>query len=409
MLTPIQTVSLGETPAHKAALADLKHKTSVMRGGCRVEVRGSPRDSFVEYHVTATIEGGGSTADDVLGQVAAAMANRRIQPIQEKLYGRSAQREDVLQRRDAAYRRHGLDPGVPVTWIEGIPLQDGDFVGVQIWGIAPRDGETCVWTVDNPASGYGRLWTGRGFQMLHLPSVRGAMPGGALPAGHAAQAQQMFTNVGRGLQAHGMAYPDVGRTWIYVSRLLEWYDELNRVRTAHYAQVGLGVKGGPAYPASTGIQGRMADEECHMDVLALKSDGPAYAVAEPIRCSPRQDQSFNYGSAFSRGMTIRIEGRKTVHVSGTASINTAGMSTHIRDAECQSLETLMSIAAILEAQGGSLHNITSATLFCKDRAAWEAWNRVTRLLQVPAFPKVCVQADVCRHDLLVEMEAVAVI
>jgi enamine deaminase RidA (YjgF/YER057c/UK114 family) len=230
-----------------------------------------------------------------------------------------------------------------------------------------------------------------------------------LPTGPTAQAQQMFTNVGLGLQANGMAYPDVVRTWIYVSRLLEWYGELNRVRTAHYTQAGLGVPGGPAYPASTGIQGRRADEECLVDVLALQSDGPEAIVAEPIRCSPRQDQSFNYGSAFSRGMVFHIEGKKTVHISGTASINTAGESTHFGDAECQSLETLMSIAAILEAQGGSLRDITSATLFCKDRAAWEAWNRVTRLLQVPDFPKVCMLADVCRDNLLVELESVAVI
>jgi enamine deaminase RidA (YjgF/YER057c/UK114 family) len=245
--------------------------------------------------------------------------------------------------------------------------------------------------------------------MLYLPAVRGTLPDGSLPVGHTAQAQQMFANVGSGLQAHGLAYPNVVRTWIYVSRLLDWYGELNRVRNLHYAQVGLGGPGGPAFPASTGIQGRSGDEECLVDVLALKTDGPAGARAEPIRCSPRQDQSYNYGSAFSRGMVFHLEGRKTVHISGTASINPAGASTHLGDAECQSLETLLSIAAILEAQGGSLQNITSATLFCKDRAAWEAWNRVTQLLQVPAFPKVCVLADVCRSDLLVEMESVAVI
>ena len=108
-------------------------------------------------------------------------------------------------------------------------------------------------------------------------------------------------------------------------------------------------------------------------------------------------------------MTFDIEGKKTVHISGTASINTAGASTHLGDAESQSLETLMSIAAILEAQGGSLHSITSATLFCKNQEAWQAWQRVTRLLQVPDFPKIRVLADVCRDDLLVEMEAVAVI
>ena len=145
-----------------------------------------------------------------------------------------------------------------------------------------------------------------------------------------------------------------------------------------------------------------------MDVLAVDTDGTQCTV-RPVNRSPRQDQSFNYGSAFSRGMTIALEGRQTLHISGTASINAAGASIHVGNAELQSLETLMCIAAILENHGGSLANITSATLFCKNREAWEAWNRVTHLLQVPAFPKVCVLADVCRDDLLVEMEAVATI
>jgi len=69
----------------------------------------------------------------------------------------------------------------------------------------------------------------------------------------------------------------------------------------------------------------------------------------------------------------------------------------------------MSIAAILGEQGGGLEDITSATLFCKNREAWEAWKRATKLLGIPEIPKLCVIADVCRHDLLVEMEAVAVI
>jgi len=380
-----------------------------------VEVRASKRDSFTEFHLTATVEGGTAlengrcAADDLIGRVAAEMVKRRIQPIQEKFYGRRSVRADVLRHREKAYRQHGLDAGVPVTWVEGIPLQGSDFVGLQIWGIASHGGETCVRTVENPVTGRGRAWIGRGFEMLHLPAVRGTLPNGSLAPGHVAQAEQMFTNIGLGLKAHGLEYTDVARTWIYVSRLLEWYGDLNRVRNARYGSAGLGVAGGPAFPASTGIQCRSDNEECIVDVLALKRSPSATVKAEPIRCSPRQDQSFNYGSAFSRGMTFDIEGKKTVHISGTASINTAGASTNVGDAEYQSLETLMSIAAILEAQGGTLENITSATLFCKDQAAYEAWNRVTRLLQVPDFPKICVLADVCRHDLLVEMESVAVI
>jgi enamine deaminase RidA (YjgF/YER057c/UK114 family) len=298
---------------------------------------------------------------------------------------------------------------MPVTWIQGTPLQDCEFVGLQLWGIAPHDGAVCVSTVENPVTGRGRAWQGPGFRMLHLPSVRGTIGAGRLAPEPEAQAIQMFTNVGSALQHHGFKYPNVVRTWIYVARLLDWYTEMNRVRTGIYRQAGLGVAGGPAFPASTGIMGQSGDEACIMDVLALQSDQPGAATATPIIRSPRQDSSFKYGSSFSRGVALDIEGRRTIHISGTASINTAGASTYVGDAEHQSLETMMSIAAILEEQGGSLRNITSATLFCKDRAAWEAWERVARLLNLPALPKICVLADVCRHDLLVEMECVAVI
>jgi len=381
-------------------------------GTCRLELHGSEHSSFTGYHLTATVDGAmasGAAADDVFEQVAAALVDRRIEPVHEKLYGMSGSRAEVLKSRDAAYRRHGLDRTMPVTWIQGAPLQGCDFAGLQLWGIAPVDGEKCVATVENPVTGRGRLWTGRGFRMLHIPGVRGTAPDGALAAGPVAQARRMFGNVELALRAFGMRYTNVVRTWIYVARLLEWYTEMNRVRTEIYRRAGLGVDGGPEFPASTGIMGRSDDEECIMDALALESDGPECARALPIRRSPRQDSSFNYGSSFSRGMALEVEGRRTVHISGTASINAAGASTHIGDAEHQSLDTLMSIAAILAEQGGGLENITSATLFCRDRGAWEAWERATRLLGVPAIPKVCVLADVCRRDLLVEMEAVAVI
>lgn len=379
---------------------------------CRLEVRATERDSFTEFHVTATVIGAAPAsviAERVFNQIAATIAERKIQVIQEKCYGLSAVSEEVLAWRDACYRRRGIDRSIPVTWLEGRPLEGCDFVGVQLWGVTPSDGTSCVQTVENPATGRGRLWTGRGFRMLHLAAVRGTLPDGSMPAGAAEQAQEMFNNVGLGLHAHGLSYRDIRRTWIYVSRLLEWYGDLNRVRTAHYRRNGLGVEGGPAFPASTGIQCHSNGEECLVDVLAVATDRPGALVAEPIVRSPRQDSSFNYGSAFSRGMTFDIEGRRTVHISGTASINSAGASVHVGDPEMQSLETLMCIASILEAQGGSLQNITSATLFCKDRAAWEAWNRVCGLLKIPAFPKICVIADVCRDDLLVEMEAVATI
>lgn len=381
-------------------------------GTCRVEIRSSPHETFTEFHVTAilvTPSAAGTAAQEVFASVAAALAEHRIQPMQEKLYGLTRVRDEVLRVRDGIYRGHGLDRTMPVTWIEGTPLHGGEFTGVQIWGVASSGGEPCVRTVKDPVVGRARLWTGDGFRMLHLPSVVGTTPGGALASDRAGQAGWMFRNVGTGLAAHGMEYTDVVRTWIYVARLLDWYGEMNHARTLRYNAAGLGVKGGPAFPASTGIMGHSADEECIMDVLAIQNLREGSVVATPINRSAKQDSSFNYGSSFSRGMALEIEGRRTVHVSGTASINTAGKSTHVGDAEHQCIDTLLSIAAILEEQGGGLKDISSATLFCKNPAAHEAWERTTRMLQIPPIPHVCVLADVCRDDLLVEMEAVAFI
>jgi enamine deaminase RidA (YjgF/YER057c/UK114 family) len=377
---------------------------------CRLEIRASERASFTEYHLTVTIEGPADTAAaaaQAYRLVASTLLERKIQPLQEKVYGRIGVRDQVLALRDVAYRHHGLDRTMPATWLQGLPLQGCDFVGLQIWGVTCSKGESCVETVETPAHGRGRLWRADGFRMLHLAAVTGTNPDGRLAADHCAQAERVFTNIGLGLEAHGFRYPQVARTWIYNGRLLDWYDDLNRIRTAHFRRVGIGGPAGAPFPASTGIQCRSGEEECIVDVLAVEPGRPGAILVEPIRSSPRQDQSFNYGSAFSRGMTLTVEGKRTIHISGTASINPAGASTHLGDAECQSLETLMSIAAILEQQGGSLSSITSATLFCKNQEAFEAWCRVSRLLQIPFFPKVAVLADVCRDNLLVEMEAVA--
>ncbi|MCE9583410.1 MAG: hypothetical protein K8T20_13070 [Planctomycetes bacterium] len=390
----------------------MKNHTTCTVGGSRLELHATERGSFTEYHLTGTSGKRGGTeenADTLFANVASSLAAEGIQPIQEKVYGLTRVKQGVLRRRAEAYGRRGLDAGVPVTWIEGAPIEGGEFGGVQVWGIAPQGGSSVVTTVKNGSTGTGRCWTAKNFRMVYLPFVRGTDADGTLPKDHSRQADRMFVNAGEGLKAHGLSYGNVIRTWIYLARLLDWYGDLNRVRTAWHGREHIGGEGGAAFPASTGIQGRHLDEECFMDVLALENLSSAGSIAAPVRRSPRQDQSMSYGSAFSRGMTLDIEGKRTIHISGTASINTAGATTHLGDAEGQSLETLMSIAAILEEQGGSLQNITSATLFCKDRSVFEAWQRVTHLLKVPSFPAICVLADVCRPDLLVEMEAVAVI
>ena len=144
-----------------------------------------------------------------------------------------------------------------------------------------------------------------------------------------------------------------------------------------------------------------------MEVLALRSSNRQ--AARPLNRSSRQHESFCYGSAFSRGMTLRLDEAKTILVSGTASIGPDGRTLHEGNREAQIAETLLSIAALLETEGATLSDIAAGTLFYKDAAALEGYRNLIRLLGVVELPLVEVLADVCRPELLVEIEALALL
>ncbi len=320
-----------------------------------------------EVFLTGTSDG----AAALLESAAAELARRGAAPISVKAYGPSAELRDAV-------RRSGLGEGIPVTYLEAGPGR----VGLQVWAAG----------ADVKPAGPGRLWSGRGFRALHLPAVRGE---GGGPAG---QAESMFERAGALLAAHGFGWRHVKRTWIYLARLLDWYGDLNRVRSGVFRRVGVDAATG--YPASTGIQGRSgAGEECQMDVLAVDGLSARYIVS-----TPRQNEAAAYGSAFSRGVVLDRDGRRTVHVSGTASIDAAGRTIHVDDPAGQARETLACVESLLGAEGARLSDIVSATLFGRDEGVLAAARAALGRLPFPFVPVV---ADVCRRDLLVELEAVA--
>jgi enamine deaminase RidA (YjgF/YER057c/UK114 family) len=338
---------------------------------------------------------------------AALLQERRLTPILEKLFASKELHDPLRIARANVLRERGLDPTTPFTLLEGAPADGPGFAGLQIMAVSTAEGEPDVSTVPGAGAVGGRLWRGTDMRLLHLARVRG-QDRGALPRTVTEQAERMFANARAALASHGFSYGDAARTWIYFARLLDWYGEFNRVRTAHHARLaeGHGLSAHP-FPASTGIEGRQTDEECFMDVLAVQP-GPGAAV-RVLHGSARQRQAFDYGSAFSRGVVIEAGGRRAIHVSGTASIDAGGRSVHVGDADAQVAETLLNVAALLEPEGAKLSDIASAVIYCKDREASLAVDRVQRLLQLPSFPAIKLRADVCRPELLVEVEAVALL
>ena len=127
------------------------------------------------------------------------------------------------------------------------------------------------------------------------------------------------------------------------------------------------------------------------------------------------NEAFAYAkpSSFSRGMRIDLNGLTILLISGTASIDEYGRSVHIGDFRGQMRRTLANITGLLESEGCSWHDIVRTTCYLRDiERDYEAFNeertafyKEQRLDPLPASTGI--QAILCRPELLVEIEAIA--
>jgi enamine deaminase RidA (YjgF/YER057c/UK114 family) len=125
----------------------------------------------------------------------------------------------------------------------------------------------------------------------------------------------------------------------------------------------------------------------------------AYAYAKP--------------SSFSRGMRIDLNGLTILLISGTASIDEAGVSVHIGDFRAQMRRTLDNISGLLESEGCTWHDIVRTSCYLRDiERDYDAFNEErTKFFAEqgldPLPASTGIQAILCRPELLVEIEAIA--
>lgn len=118
-------------------------------------------------------------------------------------------------------------------------------------------------------------------------------------------------------------------------------------------------------------------------------------------------------SSFSRGMRLDLGNLVILLISGTASIDEHGVSIHIGDFRAQCRRTFENITALLAAEGATWHDIVRTSCYLRDidrdYAAFNeertAFFKEQQLDPLPASTGI--QAKLCRPELLVEIEAIA--
>ncbi|HZZ38943.1 MAG TPA: Rid family hydrolase [Acidobacteriaceae bacterium] len=125
----------------------------------------------------------------------------------------------------------------------------------------------------------------------------------------------------------------------------------------------------------------------------------AYAYAKP--------------SSFSRGMRLDLNGLTILLISGTASIDESGKSVHIGDFRAQMKRTLENITGLLASEGATWKDIVRTSCYLRDiDRDYEAFNEertafFQKLGLDPLPASTGIQAKLCRPELLVEIEAIA--
>ena len=120
-----------------------------------------------------------------------------------------------------------------------------------------------------------------------------------------------------------------------------------------------------------------------------------------------------YGSSFSRGMRIDLDRLTILLISGTASVDEHGASAHVGDFRAQCRRTFGNITALLVSEGATWKDVVRTTCYLRDidrdyaefNEERTAFFRAQGLNPLPASTGV--QAKLCRPELLVEIEAIA--
>ena len=339
------------------------------------------------------------------------LRDRKFEIVHERIFGSLSVESSVMEARNNALKRYNVLSDNPVTYIQGNPPWGEGLAGTIIHAVLPNR-LVDVWTIMNGECPCGRGWRMNNSTYLVLQNISGKHCGSNYNGTRHLQVRHMLNRAEQILRENGASYRDVVRTWFYISDILDWYASFNKVRNEKYGEFG--IMPGPGdknllLPASTAIQGDTpSGAAATMDLIAIVGKTDSRPTVKQLT-NTTQLNAFHYGSAFSRGALVQESDVSLIEVSGTAAIDHRGKSQFIDDIRGQINCTFDKIKKLICTQGAELTDIAAATVFVKRPEHATIFWQMASEHGIEEFPAVCVVAEVCRDELLFEIDAEVVL
>ncbi|MGC9328044.1 MAG: Rid family hydrolase [Candidatus Hinthialibacter sp.] len=361
---------------------------------------------FLTWTPESNLEPAGAVIKEGMQKLVDFLRSQEAILLHERIYGDAASLASAVEIRRKVYTENGVPSDIYPTCVEGNPCAGRGVAGIHAIAVKPDGSPEPLSWGDQTC---GRVVKGRDAHYLALSDV-GRLVRRVGRERPEEEAQKTFETVEALLQQADWSFHEVRRTWFYLHNILDWYDDFNQVRNSAFKRLGF-FNGNPlsSIPASTGIQGRNADGGwCTLDLLAMRAlNGRAFEAKRVV--NPKQNEATEYGSAFARALSVKTESCQYIFVSGTASIDEQGRSVHEGDFERQTIRTLENVEALLNAAGAKMGNVCQATSFLKRSEDIDAYHAIAKNMKINSLPVVCSLADICRDELLYELDATAVL
>jgi enamine deaminase RidA (YjgF/YER057c/UK114 family) len=361
-----------------------------------LEIRSIESASATEIYISATPGEDAPLQDqarEIFSGIRDILRSKNAFILQERVFSTLAATETIRHTRSEAYG--DLDDGVAPSFLVAAEGSSGPIAGVQVHAISTNNKPEVI-RLDQTVC--GRILRAPGCTLLTLSGISAPQAGK-----NTEQAQVMLETGESVLKQFGADFLSVPRTWMWLKDILSWYDDFNSVRNNFFTERGLiGTGTRQSMPASTGIGlGPDNGGHCAMDLVAVLE--PADCT-EYLQVTGKQHCALNYGSAFSRASKATTPAGQTVYVSGTASIDAGGATTNIGDAAGQIDATIENVRAVLSEMQSSEKDLAQVIAYCKTTEVEEVFNSIKGGLDWPWITVIC---DICRPDLLFEIEATA--
>ncbi|MCP4375694.1 MAG: hypothetical protein GY794_05905 [bacterium] len=288
------------------------------------------------------------------------------------------------------------DSDWPVTWIDSGHKNGSPLSGMHVHAVCGATVERI--TLEGRA--IGSVFQDDNARYCYLGDIRS----NEQSSERTEQAKQTFDMMEAGLKLAGMNFSNVVRTWLYLDQLLQWYDPFNKVRDEFFRCRGVFDT---LVPASTGISGANPSGAAMIAMLLavepLNDSMDICALPSPLQCP-----ALKYGSSFSRAVALRLPEYTRVMVSGTASIEPGGETVYQDDVPGQVDLTMRVVDAILEQRGMTWSDVTRAIAYFKCNEYLQDYVKYCDENNIPDMPTIITENDVCRDDLLFEIEVDAI-